>query len=289
MDTAQFIYRRGAGLAAFDPKFTGGFADEGAARELLAEAAADLAKYQAILMAHGDYGLIVLFQGMDGAGKDATIKHVMSAADPQGCEVKMFKEATEKEVKHDYLWPAASAMPARGQIGIFNRSYYEHVLAERVHPEKIERQNLPAEAAGDGLWEKRFRQLNNFEQYLVENGIHILKFYLNISWEEQRRRLLERLERHDKRWKFSSSDIEERGLWDEHMKAFGEAFERTSTELAPWHIIPADNRWFARAAVASVIVAKLRSLHTDYPRLDEEKERELEEARKTLEGEDAGG
>ena len=183
MDTAQFVYRRGAGLAAFDPKFTGGFADEGAARSSLAEAAAGIAKYQDILMAHGDYGLLVLLQAMDGAGKDATIKHVMSSADPQGCEVKMFKTMTEKEVRHDYLWRAVRALPARGQIGIFNRSYYEHVIAERVHPEKLERQKLPAEARGEGLWAARFRQINDFERYLVENGVHVLKFYLNLSRE----------------------------------------------------------------------------------------------------------
>ena len=288
MDTAQFVYRRGAGLAAFDPKFTGGFADEGAARALLAEAAAGIAKYQDILMAHGDYGLLILFQAMDGAGKDATIKHVMSSADPQGCEVKMFKKMTEKEVRHDYLWRAAQALPARGQIGIFNRSYYEHVIAERVHPEKLEQQNLPAEARGEGLWAARFRQINDFERYLFENGIHVLKFYLNISREEQRRRLLERIERTEKRWKFSSSDIEERQLWDDYMKAYGETFERTSAEHAPWHIIPADSRWFARAAVASAVAAKLKSLHSEYPQMSVEQERELADARAALEGEGAG-
>lgn len=286
LDTTQFIYRQGAGLGHFDPKFTGGFGGEDETRARMAEDADRLAKYQDILMAHGDYGLLVVFQAMDGAGKDATIKHVMSAADPQGCEVKMFKNATEKEVRHDYLWRAAQALPARGQIGIFNRSYYEHVLAERVHPEKVEQQHLPEEVKGEGLWAARFRQINNFEQYLVENGIHVLKFYLNLSREEQRVRLLERIERTEKRWKFSASDLKERALWDEHMKAFEEAFDRTSTDHAPWHIIPADDRWFARAAVASVIVSKLKSLHAEYPRLDDEQEKKLEEARKALEEED---
>jgi len=291
MDNAEFVYRPGEGrtLRDFDPKLTGDFADEDQARQKMSEDAASLARHQDILMAHGTYGLLVLFQGVDAAGKDATIKHVMSSADPQGCEVKMFKEETEKEVKHDYLWRAARAVPARGQIGIFNRSYYENVLAERVHPEKLERQRLPREAAGEGLWRKRFRQINNFEQYLVENGIHVLKFYLNISHAEQRRRLLERLKRTDKRWKFSASDVEERGLWDEYMSAYQEALDETSTEWAPWHIIPADSRWFARASVASVIVSKLKSLHTDYPELSEEQEREMDEARKTLEGEQGAG
>jgi PPK2 family polyphosphate:nucleotide phosphotransferase len=286
MDITQFIYRvGGGGLSLYDTKSTGDFAGEDEAKAKMAEDAAELAAYQDLLMAHRTYGLLILFQAMDGAGKDATIKHVMSSADPQGCEVKMFKPATEKEVRHDYLWRAEGGAPARGQIGIFNRSYYEHVVAERVHPERLERQKLPAEVAGEGLWERRFRHINNFEQYLSENGIHVLKFYLNLSREEQRKRLLERLARPEKRWKFSKSDIEERGLWDEYMKVYEETFERTSTEWAPWHIIPADNRWFARAAVASVIVSKLKSLHTDYPRLSEEEERELEEARRTLEGE----
>jgi PPK2 family polyphosphate:nucleotide phosphotransferase len=287
MDTTQFVYTPGAGLAHFDPKLTGDFADENEARARMTEEAEGIAKYQDILMAHGTHGLLVLFQAMDGAGKDATIKHVMSRTDPQGCEVKMFKESTAKEVKHDYLWRAVQSLPARGQIGIFNRSYYEHVLAEKVHPEKLERQRLPEEAAGEGLWANRYRQINDFERYLFENGIHVLKFYLHLSRDEQRERLLQRIARPEKRWKFSSSDVEERGLWDEHMKAFEEAFEQTSTKLAPWHIIPADNRWFARAAVASAVVSKLKSFHTDYPRLSEEKERELEDARRTLEAEAA--
>lgn len=291
MDHGKFIYRAGGGssLARFDPGFTGEFADEARARARLEEDTADLARLQDLLMAHGAYGLLVLFQAMDGAGKDATIKHVMSSVDPQGCEVKLFKRETPKEAKHDYLWRAAQAVPALGQIGIFNRSYYEHVVGERLHPENLEEQQLPEEVRGDDIWEKRYRQINNFEQYLVENGIHVLKFYLNLSRDEQRRRLLERIERPEKRWKFSSNDINERERWDEYMKVYEETFERTSTDWAPWHIIPADNRWFARAAVASVIVAKLASFHTDYPRLGEEREKELKEAREKLEAEKGGG
>jgi PPK2 family polyphosphate:nucleotide phosphotransferase len=288
MDTAQFVYRPGDGLAHFDPKFTGRFAGEDDARASMSEDAGEIARCQDILMAHGTHGLLVLFQAMDGAGKDATIKHVMSSADPQGCEVKMFKEATEKEVRHDYLWRAVRALPARGQMGIFNRSYYEHVVGERVHPERLERQRLPEGTAGDGFWERRFRQINDFERYLLENGIHVLKFYLNLSRDEQRRRLLERLSRPEKRWKFSPDDVEERGLWDEHMRAYEETFERTSTEPAPWYIIPADNRWFARAAVASAVAAKLRSFHDGYPQPSEEEEKKLAGARASLEGEAAG-
>ena len=289
METAGFVYRpgEGEGLARFDPKFTGGFADEGEARESMAREAASLAKYQDILMAHGTQGLLVIFQGMDGAGKDATIKHVMSSVDPQGCEVKMFKEMTEKEVRHDYLWRAARATPARGQLGIFNRSYYEHVVAERVHPEKLERQKLPDEVKGDDLWPKRYRQINNFEQHLVENGIRVLKFFLHLSYEEQRERLLERMARPEKRWKFSPSDVEERAHWRDYMRAYEEAFEQTSTERARWHVIPADSRWFARAAVASVVADTLRSLHAEYPRPDAEEEKEIENAREALEKEKA--
>ena len=287
IETAKFVYKPGRGvkLTQFDPKFTGSFADEAEAQESMAEDTASLAKYQDMLMAHSTYGLLILFQAMDGAGKDATVKHVMSSVDPQGCEVKMFKEMTEKEVKHDYLWRAALALPARGQIGIFNRSYYEHVVAERVHPEKLERQQLPKEAQGKNLWTKRYRQINNFEQYLIENGIHILKFYLNLSWDEQRERLLERMERTEKRWKFSMDDVEERRHWDEYMKAYEQAFDKTSTTRAPWHIIPADSRWFARAAVASIVVAKLKSLHTRYPQPSKEKKKELQQARAALERE----
>ena len=165
MDAAEFVFKsgEGAGLKGFDPKFTGDFAGEDEARAKMSEDAAAIAKYQDILMAHGTHGLLVLFQAMDGAGKDSTIKHVMSASDPQGCEVKMFKEATEKEVRHDYLWRTVQSLPARGQLGIFNRSYYEHVLAERVHPEKLKRQRLPEEVTGEGLWEARFQQINDFE------------------------------------------------------------------------------------------------------------------------------
>ncbi|HZI18341.1 MAG TPA: PPK2 family polyphosphate kinase [Pyrinomonadaceae bacterium] len=285
IDTNQFVYGRGATLARFDPKFTGDFADEREAQAWMAEDAERLAEYQDKLMAHGTHGLLLVFQAMDGAGKDSTIKHVMSSADPQGCEVKMFKEMTEKEAPHDYLWRAVRALPARGQIGIFNRSYYEHVVAERVHPEKLERQQLPAETLGRDLWTRRFRQINDFELYLVENGIHVLKFYLNLSRGEQRRRLLERLARPEKKWKFSASDVEDRRLWDDYMRAYEEAFDQTSTEHAPWHIIPADSRWFARAAVAAAVVAKLKSLHSRYPRLGEDKEKELEEARAALESE----
>ena len=238
-------------------------------------------------MAHETHGLLILFQGMDASGKDEAIHDVLASVDPRGAEFKQFQKQTEKEVKHDYLWRAVAALPARGQIGIFNRSYYEQVVAERVHPEQLERQQLPADAK-EGIWEKRFRQINDFERYLVENGIHILKFFLHVSGEEQRKRLLERIDCPETRWQFSMTDVEERRHWEEYMSAYGEALTRTNTEPAPWYIVPADRRWFARAVVASVIAAKLSSLHSEYPRLSNEQEEELKRAREMLETEDTG-
>lgn len=273
-------------LKKCDPAFTAEFDNEEEAQESLQKTAADLAKYQDILMAHERHGLLILFQGMDGAGKDSAIKHVMSSVDPQGCEVKMFKRMTEKESRHDFLWRAARAMPARGQIGIFNRSYYEQVIADRLHPEHLDEQKLPMTARTGNLWRRRYRHINNFEQYLVENGIHVLKFFLHLSKEMQRERLLERMSRSDKKWKFSTSDVRERDLWNEYMKIYEEVLSDTSTRYAQWHIIPADNRWFARAIIASIVVTKLKSLHTKYPALGKEEKREMEKAQAKLEGED---
>lgn len=257
--------------------------DEQQAREKLREESAALAKYQDILMAHESKGLLIIFQAMDGAGKDAAIKNVMSSLDPQGCEMKLFKEQTKKEQKHDFLWTAAQNLPARGQIGIFNRSYYEHVIADRLHPEKLENQNLPKALTGKNIWQNRCRHINNFEQYLLDESIHVLKFFLNISREAQRDKLLERIERPDKKWKFSASDLEDRDRWDDFMKIYDEVFRRTSTEISPWYIIPDDDRWTARALVAAIIREKLRSLHAGYPKLNEAQEKELAKAKKRLE------
>lgn len=285
MDHDVFLFQPGADLAHFDPGDTAGFADEAAAQASMRHTAEQIAHGQDLLMAHGTYGLVILFQAMDGAGKDATIKHVMSSLDPQGVEVKMFKAPTEKELPHDYLWRTALTLPARGQIGLFNRSYYEQVVADRVHPEQLADQQLPPEVLGDGLWDQRFRQINHFEQYLRENGIHVLKFFLNLSRDEQRSRLLERMDRPDKRWKFERRDLEERQHWDEWMTAYAAALEHTSTDVAPWYVIPADQRWVARAIVASIVEAKLRAFHDDYPRLSADQERELQACRAELERE----
>jgi PPK2 family polyphosphate:nucleotide phosphotransferase len=242
----------------------------------------DLAKYQDILMAHETRALLLVFQGMDGAGKDAAIKYVMSSADPQGCRVQMFKVPSKEERKHDYLQTAAKAIPARGQIGIFNRSYYEHVIADRVHPEKLDEQNLPAHAKGKDIWKRRYGHINDFERYLTDEGITVLKFYLNISKETQREKLLERIARTDKKWKFSMTDVEDRKFWDKYMKIYAEVFENTGTEVSQWHIIPANHRWFARAAVASIIVDKLKSMHARYPVSSKEQKQELSKAEKIL-------
>ena len=266
----------------FKPNFTGDFKSEEDAAESIERDCGDLAKYQDIMSAHEKYGLLIIFQGMDAAGKDPIIKHIMSSVAPQHCETKSFKAPTEKERRHDYLWRVVRALPARGQIGIFNRSYYEHVVADRVHPEKLDRWTLPDEAKGKDIWRRMYREINNFEEYLTGNGVHILKFFLNMSKEKQRRRLLERIERPDKKHGFSPDDIEDREHWNKFIKYYEEAISATGTKHAPWHVIPDDHRWFAKAAIAAFIVDKLKSFHSGYPRLDTEKKKQLEQARKRL-------
>ena len=272
-------------LKNFKPDFTGDFKDEEEAGKNIEKDTADLAKYQDMLSAHEKYGLLIIFQGMDAAGKDPIIKHIMSGVDPQGCETKSFKAPTEKERRHDYLWRVFRALPARGQIGIFNRSYYEHVTAERVHPEKLDKWTLPDEAKGKDIWKRLYKEINNFEEYLTNNGIHVLKFFLNMSKEKQRERLLERIERTDKRYGFAPDDIEDRQHWNKFIKYYEETIANTSTKHAPWYIIPDEHRWFAKAAIASIIVDKLKSFHSQYPRIDEKLKKQLEEAKKKLEKE----
>lgn len=284
MDHGQFLREpdKKIQLQHIASSTSGEFGSEHAAEASIREDTESLLRYQDMLMAHETHGLLVLFQGMDTSGKDEAIRDVLSKLDPGGCEFKQFKALTEKELRHDYLWRAVGALPARGQIGIFNRSYYEHVVVERVHPDRLDQHQLP-EYAREGIWEKRFRHINNFEQYLVDNGIHLLKFFLHISPEEQRQRLLERIERPETRWRFSKDDVEERGYWQEYMSAYSEALTHTNTEHAPWYVIPADRRWFACAAVASVIAAKLRSLHAEYPSPDPEQSEQIARAREILE------
>ena len=273
-------------LKDHDTNFTDGYTDEAEARAKIETDCAALAELQDKLMAQETHGLLLLFQAMDGSAKDGTIKHIMSVADPQGCAAHNFKEPSEKENKHDYLWRFHKSVPARGEVGVFNRSYYEEVLATRVHPEQLEKQSLPSGTPKGGkLWKQRFGQINNFEQYLVENGIIVMKFFLHLSKEKQRERLLERTEKTEKKWKFSPSDIEERKFWKDYMRAYEEVLSGTSTKSAPWHIIPADNRWFTALAVADLVVTKLKELKLRYPAAKADEKREMAEARKALEGE----
>ncbi|MBA4160429.1 MAG: polyphosphate kinase 2 family protein [Gemmatimonadetes bacterium] len=289
MDHGQFLRPPGetVRLSAIDPGSLGEFGSEEEAQASAERDARSLLGLQDMLMAHERHGLLILFQGMDASGKDEAIRDVLSSLDPRGSEFKQFKPMTEKEVRHDYLWRAVASLPARGQIGIFNRSYYEHVVVERLHPEQLDRQRLPA-ASGEGIWQQRFRQIDDFERYLAENGIHLLKFFLHLSKAEQRKRLLERIERPETSWRFSRDDVEERGRWGEYMSAYEEALTHTNSEHAPWYVVPADKRWVTQAVVASVIAAELRSLHSEYPELTEEQREEIEWAREILEGESPG-
>ncbi len=279
-----FLFKPGTPieLEKIETNSDAGFGSEEAARESLKKYGDLLVKYQDRLMAHETYGLLILFQGMDASGKDEAITHVLSYLDPRGSEFKQFKKMTPKEEKHDYLWRVAAALPARGQIGIFNRSYYEHVVGEQVHPESMEAQGLPSEAKKD-IWAKRYRHINNFEQYLTENGIHLIKFFLHVSKEEQRRRLLARIEQTEQQWQFSMTDVQERAHWKKYLKVNSEVLTETNTEESRWHVIPADQDWCARAAVASVVSLKLKSLHSGYPKLTAEEQKEMEAAREQLE------
>ena len=231
-----------------DPRADGGL-DKHSGRELLAEGVALLAEYQERLAAQDTYGLLVVLQAIDAAGKDGAIRHVMTGVNPQGVAVTSFKVPSAEELDHDYLWRYAQRLPQRGQIGIFNRSHYEEVLVVRVHEELLARQKLPQKARGRDVWKRRYREINDWERYLVDNGIRVVKLFLNLSKEEQRLRFLARIDEPDKNWKFSAADVEERRYWDDYQRAFSEMLSNTSTEWAPWHVIPADRKWFARLAV----------------------------------------
>lgn len=272
-------------LADFDPASTGKFKDKEAALLEMREDVEQLAKYQEVLYAQRTYALLVIFQAMDAAGKDGAIRHVMTGVNPQGCQVYSFKAPSEEELAHDYLWRCVKALPERGRIGIFNRSYYEEVLVARVHPELLIRQRLPAETLSKDIWKKRFEEINDFERHLVRNGTEVLKFFLNVSKKEQKKRFLARIETPEKNWKFSLGDVIERGHWDAYMSAYEDALNHTSTECAPWHIIPADHKWFTRAAVADVIRAKLAWLKLKFPTISEEQKAELLKAKELLEKE----
>jgi PPK2 family polyphosphate:nucleotide phosphotransferase len=266
----------------FDPKYTGEFKGKEEALTELKLNVERLAKEQAVLYGGDTYALLLVFQALDAAGKDGTIKHVMSGVNPQGCEVYSFKAPSHEELDHDYLWRSAKALPQRGRIGIFNRSYYEEVLVVRVHPDLLAQQHLPALDKNESIWKRRFQEINSFEKYLVSNGIIVLKFFLNVSKSEQKSRFLKRIAEKEKNWKFSAGDIRERQYWDEYMKAYEEMFNQTSTEWAPWYIIPADHKWFTRLCVSEIVVAALKSLDLKYPQVSEAELAELQKAKAEL-------
>ena len=269
-------------LKDYDADWTGSIKDKKEAALLLADGVKELAKQQDRLYAQDTYSLLMVFQAMDAAGKDGTIRHVMSGINPQGCQVYSFKAPSAEERDHDYLWRSMKALPERGRIGIHNRSYYEEVLVARVHPEILASQQLPADCKGNGVWKNRFQQINNFERYLHDNGTRILKFYLNVSKKEQKKRFLERIDQQEKNWKFSVNDAKERSFWKDYMNAYEDVFTNTSTKYAPWYIIPADNKWFMRLAVAAITYRTLDKLDLKYPTLTAEKKQGLTEAKKVL-------
>jgi PPK2 family polyphosphate:nucleotide phosphotransferase len=282
-----FIARPGKKIALkdFDPAFTGKYKDKEEARAKLAKDVGRLADYQDVLYAQNQHSLLLILQAMDAAGKDSAIRHVMSGANPQGTDVRSFKAPSAEELDHDFLWRCAKALPERGRIGIFNRSYYEEVLVVRVHPELLAAENLPPQLVNKKIWRRRFEDINNFEQYLTRNGICVVKFFLHLSKGEQKRRFLARIDTPDKNWKFSSQDVKERKLWDDYMAAYEDMLNHTSTDVAPWYIVPADQKWFTHLVVADVIVSKLKSLSLEYPRLSEEHMKDLLEAKQLLESE----
>jgi PPK2 family polyphosphate:nucleotide phosphotransferase len=271
-------------LQDYDPKYTGKFLDKEAAQTKLAEDIVRLAEHQNILYAHNHYSVLMIFQAMDAAGKDSTIKHVMSGINPQGCQVFSFFAPSAEELDHDYLWRIHKSLPERGRIGIFNRSYYEEVLVARVHPELLSAQNLPGIKNHD-LWPQRFQEINDFERYLSNNGTIIIKFFLNVSKAEQKRRFLERIESPEKHWKFSAADIKERAYWNDYQAAYEDMFNHTSTELAPWYIIPADRKWFSRLTVANVICDRIKQLDLTYPQISPAQREQLLLAKLMLEQE----
>ena len=273
-------------LADFPTNYTGSFTDSDDARKELKKSIKKLSKMQDILYASSQYSLLIIFQAMDAAGKDSTIKHVMSGINPQGCVVTSFKAPSVEELDHDYLWRCLKLIPAKGDIGIFNRSYYEEVLVVRVHPEMLEKQKLTALPQGrtpdEAFWQQRFSDINNFESYLHHNDIRILKFFLHVSKEEQKERFLKRIDKQNKNWKLSDRDVEERKFWDDYQFAYEQALLHTSTENAPWYVIPADHKWYMRYAVGQIIADKLESLGLEYPRLNNLQMKGLERAKQLL-------
>jgi PPK2 family polyphosphate:nucleotide phosphotransferase len=271
-------------LDDYDPADTGNFATKESAQIALANSTLKLAEYQNILYAQNKFSVLIIFQAMDAAGKDSTIKHVMSGVNPQGCQVYSFQTPSAEELDHDYLWRAHKALPERGRIGIFNRSYYEETLIVRVHPELLAAQRLP-HVDLERIWQQRFQEINDFERYLTNNGTVIIKFFLNVSKDEQKKRFLDRINEPEKHWKFSDTDVKERAYWDDYQATYTDVFNRTSTKAAPWYIIPANRKWFTRLAVSEIICDRLKDLNLAYPQISDAQKAQLAIAKKMLERE----
>jgi PPK2 family polyphosphate:nucleotide phosphotransferase len=273
-------------LKDYDTSYTGGFKDKEDAAEKLQADIKCLAVLQDKLYASGAYSLLIVFQAMDAAGKDSTIKHVMSGINPQGCDVISFKQPTKEDLLYDYLWRIHKNVPPRGKIGIFNRSHYEDVLVLRVHPQFILQQKLPGidsiDKLNDDFWEKRYKRINDFEKLLIDSGTIIVKFFLHVSKKEQKKRFLDRIDDPKKNWKFSSADLTERALWQDYRKAYEKAISNTSKDYAPWYIIPADNKWFMRAAVGDILVGTLDELNLKYPKITDEQKADIEKSKEQL-------
>ena len=268
-------------LKQYDPGWTGAM-EQARAKTLLATGVARLAKQQALLYAQDTYSVLLIFQAMDAAGKDGAIKHVLSGVNPQGCQVFSFKAPSAEEQDHTYLWRSVKALPERGRIGIHNRSYYEEVLIPRVHKEVLAAEQLPDRLTKGNIWKRRFREMNDFEHHLTENGTVIIKFFLHVSKEEQKRRFLARIDEEDKNWKFSVHDANERAYWDDYMEAYEDMMSETSTKDAPWYVIPADHKWFTRLAVANIVWQTMADLNLKFPKITEDKKKELQEVRRLL-------
>ena len=268
-------------LKQYDPGWTGAM-EQARAKTLLATGVARLAKQQALLYAQDTYSVLLIFQATDAAGKDGAIKHVLSGVNPQGCQVFSFKAPSAEEQDHTYLWRSVKALPERGRIGIHNRSYYEEVLITRVHKEVLAAEQLPDRLTKGNIWKRRFREMNDFEHHLTENGTVIIKFFLHVSKEEQKRRFLARIDEEDKNWKFSVHDANERAYWDDYMEAYEDMMSETSTKDAPWYVIPADHKWFTRLAVANIVWQTMADLNLKFPKITEDKKKELQEVRRLL-------
>lgn len=276
-------------LSRIDPADTGGVHGKKEAGARLAEGIDRMRELQEKLYAENRWAVLLIFQAMDAAGKDGTIKHVLSGVNPQGCQVFSFKAPSTEELDHDFLWRTTCRLPERGRIGIFNRSYYEEVLVVRVHPRILERQHIPGALVGKRVWKERFESINDFERHLSRNGTVVLKFFLHVSKEEQRRRFLSRLDEPAKNWKFEMADVAERGHWDAYMRAYEEMIRHTSTDEAPWLVVPADHKWYARLVVADAVVERLDRLGLAFPEVTDAKREELAEARTALEAEGRSG